>query len=54
MKRVDKDNKADNNKDSSDYKGLMEKLTYVKPGRKFTREEMNERHTEKHIRASDS
>ncbi len=27
----------------SDYKMLMESLSYAEPGRKFTREEMNER-----------
>ncbi|HEY1646078.1 MAG TPA: hypothetical protein VGF75_07005 [Candidatus Saccharimonadales bacterium] len=28
---------------SSDYKQLMKRLSYVNSGRKFTREEMNER-----------
>ncbi len=27
----------------SEYDALMKRLTYVKPGRKFTRDEMNER-----------
>ncbi|EMJ97699.1 toxin-antitoxin system, antitoxin component, ribbon-helix-helix domain protein [Leptospira alstonii serovar Pingchang str. 80-412] len=30
-------------KDVSDYENLLQKLNYVKVGRKFTREEMNER-----------
>lgn len=30
-------------KDISDYENLLQKLAYVKVGRKFTRKEMNER-----------
>jgi hypothetical protein len=34
---------VDRPKNSAEYFALMDRLTYVKPGRKFTREEMNER-----------